>query len=292
MRHRTSVVLSALGVLAACGGSTSDKPADSAAAAAAPAATVAAAPAVITFTAKDFSFDVPDTVTGGMVTLRLVNQGPDMHHVQLLKLDEGHTVAELTEGMKHMKPGSPPPPWVHDVVGPNTPVPGGESSTTQDLAPGNYAVVCFIPSADGVPHVMKGMMKALTVLPATGATAAAPAADIDVKMTDYAWAVTPEITAGKHMIRIQNDAEQSHEMLIVRLAPGKTVAELAKWVHEQKGPPPAEPLGGISGMSKGGVVYVPVDLTPGEYGLLCFLPDAKDGKEHVAHGMLKQFAVK
>ena len=45
-------------------------------------------------------------------------------------------------------------------------------------------------------------------------------------------------------------------------------------------------------MSRGDVVYLPVDLEPGEYGLFCFLPDAKDGKPHVAHGMVKQITVK
>jgi hypothetical protein len=45
-------------------------------------------------------------------------------------------------------------------------------------------------------------------------------------------------------------------------------------------------------MSNGAVVYVPVDLEPGEYGLYCFLPDAKDGKLHIAHGMMTQLTVK
>jgi len=26
--------------------------------------------------------------------------------------------------------------------------------------------------------------------------------------------------------------------------------------------------------------------------LICFVPDAKDGKPHLAHGMVKQFSVK
>jgi hypothetical protein len=34
-----------------------------------------------------------------------------------------------------------------------------------------------------------------------------------------------------------------------------------------------------------------MEFTPGEYGMLCFIPDAKDGKPHIAHGMMKQFTV-
>ncbi len=291
MHLRIALAGSAAIVLAACVGKAGDTPAtDTSAIAATPAAAVT--PAVFTITAKDFSYDAPDTITSGMVTLRLVNQGPDLHHVQLLKLDDGHTAVEFMEGLKQMKPDSPPPPWVHEVAGPNSPVPGGEQSITEELAPGNYVLVCFIPGADLVPHAMKGMVKALTVVPATGTSAAAPTADITVRMTDYAWAVTPAITAGKHVIRIENDAVQAHEMFIAQLAPGKKAVDLAKWIEKQQGPPPGKPIGGISGMARGGVVYLSVDLEPGEYGLYCFLPDAKDGKLHVEHGMMTQITVK
>ncbi len=249
-------------------------------------------PTVYTITAKDYAYDAPDTMTAGMVTLRLVNQGPELHHVQLLRLDPGHAAAEFLEGMKSMKPTDHLPPWAHEVAGPNTPVPGGEQSLTQELEAGEYVIICMIPSPDLIPHAMKGMTKALTVIPSTGATAAAPTADITVKMTDYAWEVTPAITAGKHVIRLENEAAQPHEMFIAQLAPGKRAGDLATWLEKQQGPPPGKPIGGTSGMAKGGVVYLPVDLEPGEYGLFCFLPDAKDGKMHIEHGMITQFAVK
>jgi hypothetical protein len=34
-----------------------------------------------------------------------------------------------------------------------------------------------------------------------------------------------------------------------------------------------------------------VNLEPGEYALLCFVPDDEDGKPHIQHGMAKQFTV-
>ena len=37
--------------------------------------------------------------------------------------------------------------------------------------------------------------------------------------------------------------------------------------------------------------YFTADLTPGNYALLCFVPDAKDGKPHLEHGMVKQFKI-
>jgi hypothetical protein len=51
------------------------------------------------------------------------------------------------------------------------------------------------------------------------------------------------------------------------------------------------PLGGISGIDVGGSQYFTADFAPGNYALICFLPDAKDGKPHFAHGMIQQITV-
>ncbi len=287
MRVRLLAVAS-MTALTACSADTKSSATDSAATAkAAP----APAPAVITIVAKDFSYEAPDTVTGGVVTIKLVNQGPDLHHIQFIRLTDGKTAADVATWLKTMKPTDAPPTWAHEVAGPNSPVPGGESLLTEALEPGNYAILCAIPAPDGIPHVMKGMIRGLTVLAPTGATAALPVADVSVKMMDYAWEITPALTAGKHVIKIENGAEQSHEMFIAQLSPGKTAADLAAWFEKPNGPPPGKPLGGISAMGKGGVVYLPVDLAPGEYGVYCFVPDAKDGKPHLAHGMVRQVTV-
>jgi len=58
-----------------------------------------------------------------------------------------------------------------------------------------------------------------------------------------------------------------------------------------KGPNPAEPLGGVSVLEKGGRASFTADLTPGNYGLICFVPDTKNGKPHLAHGMMKNITV-
>lgn len=280
--HARSLALLAFAALTACARGE-QAPADAAA---------AVAPSVITITAKDYAYDAPDTVTGGVVTITLVNQGPELHHIQLVKLSDGKTAADLEAFLRTMKPTDHMPAWTLDVAGPNTPVPGGTASLTQDLAPGAYAIICAIPSPDGVPHMMKGMIRALTVLPPAAAVAALPVADITVRMLDYAWDITPAITAGRHVLRIENAAEQSHEFFLARLEPGKSPMDVATWAEKAQGPPPAMPLGGTSAMAKGGVTYLTVDLAPGEYGLFCFIPDMKDGKPHFVHGMMTQVTVR
>lgn len=276
-------------LLAACAGGEkkSDAAPDSTAA-----ASVAASPPEITIVAKDFAFEAPDTIAGGFVTLKLVNNGTTYHHVQLVRLLDGKTFADLAEGLKQMKPGMAPPPWIEDVVGPNSPEPDGESRLIRELAPGNYAILCFVDTPDHVPHVMKGMIKPLTVTaPVTASLAAAPASDVTIQMTDYDWSLSTPLTSGKHVLQLQNLAQQSHEMFLVRLDSGKTKDDFMKWGMSFAGPPPGKAMGGTSGQRNGDVAYLPVDLSAGNYLLVCFLPDAKDGKPHLAHGMIKEFTI-
>ncbi len=243
---------------------------------------------VVTITASDFSFQAPASIPAGLTTIKLVNRGPELHHVQLVKIAEGHTVQELLAGMKH---DGPPPAWVTFVGGPNTPVPGGRAQATLDLAPGNYAIVCFIPSSDGVMHLAKGMVKPLTVTPAASqARAAAP--DARITLRDYSYEITPEITAGKRTIRVGNAAAQPHELILVRLASGKSAVDMLAWIEKMQGPPPGAPVGGTTFLSQGTSNDVTVDFEPGEYALLCMVPDAGDGKPHVAHGMVRQITVR
>lgn len=271
--------------LAACGGKAESDPA------AGDSTTVASPPPVITIIARDFAYEAPDTIAGGLVTLRLVNEGPSLHHVELVRFDDGKSYADFTAALQAMKPGAPPPSWIHDVGGPNSPAPGGEQRLTQELQPGAYAIVCFVDHPDHVPHVAKGMVRSLTVVPASGPAPAAPTTDATITMTDYDWAITPALTAGAHTIKLLNTASQPHEMFIARLDSGKTEAELLQWAESYKGRPPATPMGGVSGMPPGATAYLPVDLPPGEYVLLCFLPDVRDGKPHLAHGMVKTITI-
>lgn len=247
----------------------------------------ASAPNVVEITGGDYFFQAPDTIPAGATTFRLKTNGKEMHHVQLLKLAEGKTMADM---MKESA-GGEPPRWAIPVGGPNAPIPGVSSAETSvDLEPGNYALICMIPSPDGRPHVAQGMSRPLVVA-ATESRRALPEADLTIRLTDYAFDVPDSISAGKHVIRVENLAEQPHEILLVKLEPGKAPEDLAKWVERMDGPPPAAPFGGTTAFVKGVVNVVSVDLPPGDYGLLCFLPDAKDGKMHVAHGMMRRLKV-
>jgi uncharacterized cupredoxin-like copper-binding protein len=277
--------------VAACSVKEAPKTADTSAATAT-AASTSAAPNVVSITASEYKFEMPDQVPAGLTTFRLTDSGQEMHHATLIKLDSGKTLNDLSEGIKNMKPGTPPPGWVIPSGGPNAVAPGSSGALTMVLQPGNYAVVCFIPDSKGVPHVMKGMAKALTVTPNATANMAEPNADVTVTLRDYQFDFSTPLTAGKHTIKIVTAPGQPHEFTFFQLTPGKTAADLTKYVETgMQGPPPGMPIGGVAAMSAGDVAYYEVDVKPGDYAIICFLEDGKDGKPHYTHGMIKQIKV-
>ena len=289
-RSLPHVLLAVAASLTAC---KSDRPATGAATVSNDAvATPVSSPAatVVTVTASDYKLDLPAKIPAGAVTMHLLNHGKEMHQAQIIRLEEGKTAADFAQ----LKPDAPPPSWAKFVGGPNGIVPGGKTTATAVLTPGNYLVLCFIPSPDGVPHDRKGMIQPFEVTAGTGAGASAlPAAGDTIKLVDYTFESSRPLTPGRHTILVENAGPQAHELVLLQLAPGKTAQDFAKWATTggMKGPPPAMPVGGVTVIEHGGSGVFTADLAPGDYGLICFVPDAKDGKPHLMHGMVKQITV-
>lgn len=245
-------------------------------------------PRELLVTTADFAFDAPDTIESGWVRVRLLNRGSEPHHVQLVRLRDGHTVQQLLDQMKE---GNVAPSWALFVGGPNVPKPGSTSEVAVELAPGNYAMLCFIRSSDHVSHLAKGMTRLLTVIPTTRPQGREPAVDGRLILNDYSFSLTTELRSGRQTIRVENAGPQPHEVVFFRLLPGKTTAEALAWARKRMGRPPFEFAGGTLALSPGGENFLTLDLVPGNYVLVCFVPDVDDGKPHLAHGMIRELAV-
>jgi hypothetical protein len=276
------------GMLSGCKADQS-RPADQAASNP-PASTGESGSPTLQVVAKDFGFEAPAKIPAGVTTIHLTNQGSELHQAQLIKLEQGKTIEDLAQALKN--PG-PPPAWVKFVGGPNAVPQGKEANATSVLEPGQYAILCFIPSADGVMHAAKGMVRGLEVTTAAASAASTlPTADVTIKMVDYGYEPSAALTPGRRTILVENAGPQPHELVLLKLAPGKKVEDFGHWAESgMKGPPPAEPIGGVVFLDKGARATFTADLEPGNYGLMCFVPDAKDGKPHLAHGMMKQIKV-
>jgi hypothetical protein len=237
--------------------------------------------------AREYGYSGPDTIPAGLTELRLVNAGSELHHMQLVRLDEGHTATQLAAAIA----GGPPPEWASMVGGPNAIAPGASAASLQQLLPGHYAILCFIPSSDGVHHFAKGMHRDLWV---TGPArrGAEPRADLEIGLVNYAFRLSAPVRVGRQTIKVHNLGPQTHEVELLRLLPGKTLADWDGWVRAGlKGRPPAVLIGGIVGLAPGRHAYFTAQIEPGRHVLICYVADSRDGRSHKAHGMVREFEV-
>jgi hypothetical protein len=246
-----------------------------------------AMPNVMNVVASEYAFAAPAQIPAGLTTIKLANRGTEYHHVQLIKLGEGKTLQDFLA----LPPDAPLPSWVSFAGGPNAVDPGGETSATSVLEPGRYAMLDWIPGPDGVPHMAKGMATELEVTGTVAADLVEPSADLMITLVDYGYQVTTPISPGTHTVRVDNAGPQVHELTVLRLASGKSVDDLMGWLETMAGPPPAQALGGVTSIDVGQHAYFTATFEPGDYVLLCFVPDSGDGQPHVAHGMVKLITI-
>jgi hypothetical protein len=252
---------------------------------------------LLTVHAKEYAFVAPASITAGTTTFRLVNDGKEPHQISIVQLAKGKTLADFVAAAK----ANQPTPWAVGVGGPNAAAPGQTIDATVTLDAGNYLLLCWVPSpGTPVPHLVKGMIQSLTVTAPSGVTqAGAPksyvteaAPDVHLELFDYGFKFSKPLTAGKHTIHVMNNAGQEHEAVMMKLAPGKTMKDVDAWFESgMKGPAPMTAQPGMAGLGKGRTATFTTNLTPGKYGIVCYIPDAKDGKPHEMHGMVQEFTV-
>jgi hypothetical protein len=54
----------------------------------------------VTITAHEFGYQIPAVIPAGVSRIQIVNQGQELHHVQLVRMAEGHTAAELAKAIE------------------------------------------------------------------------------------------------------------------------------------------------------------------------------------------------
>lgn len=248
----------------------------------------------VEITGVDFAFEAPASIEGGVTEIVFTNAAEmEDHQAQLLKLNEGVTMEDLAgvedeAGLLAL---------VTPVGGPGTAA-GGTSSNVLDLDPGNYAIVCLIPSPDdGIPHVQKGMVAPLEVTEPM-VEAEVPAADVSVGLSDFAFDAPASLPAGETVIDAVNNGPQPHELALLRIQDGSTYDEALDIIltppgegPPPEGPPPFSFTGQVAVLGDGLSGQTTLDLTAGAYALLCFVTDPDSGLPHAALGMAQELTV-
>jgi hypothetical protein len=244
---------------------------------------------IATFSASDRGFEGPDRLPAGPTTVRLRNQGQEPHQLQLLKLSEGKTPADLAEALRVS--GGTMPPWAKHMGGPNGVEAGGTAEATVLLEPGQYVLLCAIPHKKDGSHAVPGPLKPLSVVD-SGVTPSDFKGHFHMAMLDYEFVVIEPMGRGEHTFYVVNRGTQAHQVSLVKLEQGSSAYDVLAAFGSRSSPPPqAKLLGGMTGLEPGGVGTFTADLAPGRYAMMCLFPDPASPESHAAKGMVLDFTI-
>lgn len=170
-------------------------------------------------------------------------------------------------------------------------VPSGRTQRIYvDLEPGTYVITGTEAGADApVAHY-------LTATVSDGPAATAPTADLELHLADFDFDFPATLPAGTQLWHVQNTGAQTHIAALFKLHPGKTQDDLLSWFESMgptgpEGPPPADDAGMVDALSPDQSFYIAMNMAPGTYVAVCFMPDTETGQPHVMKGMIQTFTV-
>ena len=140
-----------------------------------------------------------------------------------------------------------------------------------------HAHICPPWSGEGAPP----QVATFTAAPRRGPAPAAPVAAVNVDLIDFQFTLPDQIKTGAQTWKIENKGSQWHEMMIVKLNEGVTVADLIAMMGQEgppQGPPPYEQVAFWAPMGAGEKAWTTLDLPVGTYTVLCALPDFAYGR--------------
>jgi hypothetical protein len=231
-------------------------------------------------TAKRANFTLPDSIRAGLTRIDFRNDAQGSHALQFVRVDGSHSdAAALKATGGWANGGHPLPAWLHPQGGTQAAPSGTRNSTIQMLPPGRYILVDT--EAKGPPAVA-------ATLNATGdSTGAVPGAPSRITTYEYGFKSVGLVAAGTRIL-IQNTGRQPHEVEAAPLKPGKTAADVRRFLKDHKGPSPVVDKAGVRSavFDAGQRAQVDLRLHKGRVALLCFVPDRKGGPPHAFKGMV------
>jgi hypothetical protein len=223
----------------------------------------------------------PKSVEGGVVRVRFSNEAKDDHGVQLGYVDEGRTPQEgLRAGVAWGDEGKALPDWVHLQGGVGSIRPGTTQSVTQELPAGRYFAVDIDSNATAYFEVTGG------------GGGEGPRAPATIEASEYKFE-SSGLQSGKRQVLVDNIGSEPHFVAAARIKPGKTIADVRRFIRTEKGDEPFAEGGFDTAIIDGGVKQtIEMDAQPGTYAFMCFIPDRKGGEPHAVKGMVSEATIR
>lgn len=273
----TALATAVLLVASACGGAT---PSAERTASAIPAPSPTPAYGEATVRASEYSFDLRAELPAGLTILTFENAGQAGHNMALVRLKDGKTFDDLEAAIPKAPAGLAP--VIEFAGGAVRARPGEQRKLIFDLTVGLYAVFSSAPAAGGPEFITKKMWKGFSVVQRSGDLPREPEAQVSIAMNDAATAGLPErVAPGGQIWKFGAEGTARRALVLARLEPNKTEADLAAWLKAQAGPAPATFVGGMLALSPGRRAWTYLDLAPGEYVAFDDAPGSPAGDKYL-----------
>lgn len=235
----------------------------------------------------------PAEVPAGPTLVTQVNQTDEDAHFFILRIP-----AEVSDGqVAATLESSVIPDWLStaQLVGnPDRAAPGGDDAVALvDLRPARYLVMDPTHPREPAAFVAVGEPAPLPEI----------AADVHATMFEMDFAMPAGIPAGPRIWEVANTGSMLHELAIIPVPAGATTEQILLAIQPawEGTPLPDElgdewatwspyPVAGVGATSPGGRVYAQIDLAPGAYVAVCFVP-SDDFTPHLMLGMTRIFTV-
>jgi hypothetical protein len=253
--------------------------------------------------ASEYQFKVSGTPKAGWVEIGFDNTGVEDHMMATVQLKPGVTLKQLKKAASSdgdaafQKIAAPDatengPSGMPDILGPKQ-----ETATITQLPAGHYGLLCFVPTADGTPHFMKGMTDTFDVK--KGKSSLKPPTDgvTDVTLSDSAITFPSENVGRSVTLKVTNTGTAEHGFTFVKVDDGKTLDDVKSYFdalfsgQSPSGDAPGAIVGGISGVDPGKTAYLEQRLEPGHYGYVSTQGDDPSTDDY-AKGLKGEFDVK
>jgi hypothetical protein len=255
-----------------------------------------------TVTAREYGFDLPQVVEGGVIRMTLENSGKLKHEAVIVAAGDT-PLARLKQDLTPIVGGAGKPTAAYiRFQGGVSLVPGGTSEMSiLSLPVGNYVMVCTLTDADsledtaGPPpetapkfHFDQGMATPFTVKEANDGTM--PPTDGTITARDWAFEV-PALVPGFKVLTFRNDGRQDHSLAVAEFGDGvdeaaaKAAFETLLAADEEHPPPDSLPtpndVAFAGPLSAGGQSTFPMNLKVHRtYVFACYMSDRSGGDLH------------
>lgn len=113
----------------------------------------------LTLSVAEYGFSWEAPPTAGRHRVKVENRGMEHHEVFIARLEPGKTAQDL---LAWFEAADGPPP-AEPLGGVGLMKTGLSNVMEIDFTPGRYALYCFVPTSDGMPHFVHGMIQEFDV---------------------------------------------------------------------------------------------------------------------------------